>query len=366
MKRKALMLSAALLMAGCSQPTYTTYSNMSLDSGFDTYFSLQAATLKKEDFDELFTSSVNSFSHYNQLFDIYHNYDGVINLKTINDNAGVTPISVDDDMMEMLVMAREMYELSDGEFDITLGAVLKIWHEYREDGLAQLENGQLGKVPDEEELKQAKGCTGWQYVELDEENNTVYINNPCVSLDVGGIAKGYTVEKISQQLQESQVKMAIIDAGGNSKTINGKDDGSEWRIGIQNPDGSGSSLFVLTHNGTGSYVTSGDYQRYYVADDGNIYHHIIDPATLFPATYYHSVTILCESSAYADGLSTTLFTLPMDKGQEVIEQFNKAHPDFPASAIWVTDEPTDGEHSGYAEPYYVTYTADLEGKVVFK
>lgn len=171
------------------------------------------------------------FLHYNALFDVYNDYDGLNNIKTINDNAGIEPVSVDPEIIELLKTAKEFYDLSNGEFDVTMGAVLKIWHTYREEGIALNNEGQLGKVPPLAELESAKACTGWDKVEIDEIAGTVYLNQGCASLDVGGIAKGFAAGKVQQKLIEAGLVHGTVDAGGNICTINDKPGGQQWRVG---------------------------------------------------------------------------------------------------------------------------------------
>lgn len=366
--KKILMLFICLtLLCGCSQKEpdsaqLTKYEAQDFTAGFDTILTLSAYTASQEAFDEKMALATNLFSQYNDYFDIYNNYEGLNNLKTINDNAGIAPVEVAPEIIECLMKAKEFYELSNHEYDITLGAVLQIWHRYREEGILLNQSGELGNLPTAEELEAAKACTGWEYVEIDEENNTVFITNPCVSLDVGGIAKGFTAEKIAAALDD--LSAGIINAGGNVRTLYTKPDGTDWKSGIQDPNGNGS-LLILSVSGSQSIVTSGDYQRYYVASDGQLYHHIIDPQTNYPAALYRSVTVITKDSGDADALSTTLYTLSLEEGREVIRQYNEAHPDTLLSAIWIMDQDkmTEDENGFYTNEFYVTCTDDLKGKI---
>lgn len=364
-----LLLSTLLLLGGCTKKPPKTevelqkFNNMSFTAGFDTFLSLTAYSASQEDFDKLMEKAIQEFKRYNDYFDIYNLYDGINNIKTVNDNAGIAPVKVDPVLIECLLDAKEFYELSQYEFDITIGAVLKVWHNYREEAELLAEKGEYGKVPTVEELDAAKACTGWEYVEIDEEKNTVYINNPCVSLDIGGIAKGFAAEKIAQSM-ENDVYAGIVNAGGNNRTMNTKPDKSDWVSGVQNPNGDGS-LLAIPVKGSQSIVTSGDYQRYYVAEDGIIYHHIIDPKTNFPADHYRSVSIITKDSGDADALSTTLFTLSIEEGKEVLNQYNAAHPDTPASAIWIMnkDKAVEDANGFETTDFYVTSTDDLKGTI---
>ena len=381
MKTKTLISAAlaAVLLTGCaggstqstasaataSAQAQSSYANSCLDCGFDTVFSLRVYDVSQDEFNTSYQEAADLFTYYNNLFDIYNNYDGLNNLKTINDNAGIAPVKVDPVVIELLQKAKEFYDLSGGEFDITQGSLLSVWHKYREEGMTANENGSYGKVPPESELQEAATHHGWDAVEIDEENSTVYITDPDVSLDVGGIAKGFATEKIAAKLAEDGTKTSAVNAGGNVRTLGIKSDVTPWRIGIQNPSGSGS-LFVIDSNTEGSFVTSGDYERAYTADDGVTYSHIIDPKTLFPATYYHSVSIITRDSGTADCLSTTLFTMDYDEGVQLINDYKAAHPDETLEVVWIMDKdkaPDDAEYKKDVGSYTVVYTAGLDGAI---
>lgn len=359
-----------LSLTACKQKNeeeISMYNNATVNAGFDTYISISVATTSQEKFDEYFNNLISDFKYLNQLFDIYNNYDGVNNIKTINDNAGIQPVEVDPIIIEMLELSKEYYDISDGQFDITLGPVLKIWHTYREEGLLLLEQGKLGSTPNIEDLIEANKCKGWDKVEINKENSTVYLNESCASLDVGAIAKGYATEYVAEKLEKENIKVGIVDAGGNNRTINTKLDGTPWNVGIQDPTGGSGSIIVVKSEGSKSFVTSGDYQRYYVSEDGKQYHHIIDPRTLFPSNYFHSVTVITEDSGVADVLSTTLYTVDFDTGNKIIEKFKKENPTQELEVIWIMDKDIDinteykKQHSGYL----IAYTKDLQDSIVW-
>lgn len=342
MKNKCLICaSLSLLLAGCATTQKTTmedlYSNISLDAGFDTVLYYQEYNADAEASKAHFEEAVSLFSHYNELFDIYNDYEGVANIKTINDFAGISPVVVDPAIIEMLNEAKTFTEMSDEEFDVTIGSLLKVWHNYREEGQALNEEGKSGNVPSDGELEEASRFKGWDKVIIDEDASTVYITDPNVSLDVGGIAKGFATEKIAETLAEKEdIGTVVINAGGNNRTIHTKPDGSPWRVSIQNPDG-GNSFLTVSAKDSVSFVTSGDYERYYIAEDGTRYHHIIDPDTLFPADLYRSVTIITKDSGAADCLSTALFTVSVEEGKKILETY-EAETGETADAIWIMDK----------------------------
>ena len=169
-----------------------------------------------------------------------------------------------------------------------------------------------------------------------------------MSLDVGSVGKGYAVEQAAQTAEARGLTSALISVGGNLRAIGTKPDGSQWVGGVENPWNSsevytnGSSTVAAVKMSDLSLVTSGDYQRYYVVD-GVRYHHLIDPATLWPAAYFDGVSVLAPDSGVADCLTTGLFCLPLEEGKQLVESLDGVE------ALWCT---TDGEvitSSGWSE-----------------
>lgn len=377
MKKKIVMIFviSSVLFAGCSSqqpssyPTAATteaYKNTSLDAGiFDTTYAYQEAP-KTSNSATNYQNSLTELKQYSDLYDIYNNYDGLNNLKTINDNAGIQPVKVDQKIIDMLLLAKQFYDYSNGEFDITMGSVLKIWHNYREVGMSLNEKGENAPVPTQTELNAVKDETGWDKVVINEEESTVYITDRNVSLDVGGIAKGYAAEQVAKDLSNQGIGGGYVNVGRNIRLLGAKIDGSAWRIGITNPSSeTGDSLLALDVEPSDSVVTSGDYERYYIGNDGNRYAHIIDPQTLFPATYYHSVTIITDDSGVADCLSTTLYTMSIEDGKNTIAAYEKA-TNKKVSAVWIMDtDKTQNEEGKTTGNYYVVATEDLQDTLIW-
>lgn len=353
--------------AAASATGVQTYQNVSVDAGFDTVLVYQEAAASRDIFDTHFNEAVDLFKYYNNLFDIYNTYDGINNMKTINDNAGTAPVTVDQDIIDLLKEAKSFYGYSNGEFDVTMGNLLKVWHKYREDGILKNQDGEKGDVPTDAELSEAAAHKGWDAVQIDEAAKTVYITDPTISLDVGGIAKGFATEKIAQKLEAEGVVNAAINAGGNNRTLGPKADGTTWNVRIQNPTGT-DNLMVVSEYGKESFVTSGDYERYYEASDGNTYHHIIDPTTSFPATYYHSVTIVTKDSGVADCLSTTLFTMSYEDGLATVKAYQADHPDTDIDVIWMADtsKSFNAANSKTVGDLYIAWTDGLNDKITWE
>lgn len=372
---------ALSLLTGCqstdvkshaSQTTQTkeaSYSNTSLEEVFDTVYSFKEYTSDKELASAHFKASEKQLQTYTQLFDIYNTYDGINNLKTINDNAGKKAVEVDQSIIDMLQMAKQFYEYSDGEFDITIGSLLKVWHAYREDGMKLNEEGKLGKVPTKQELEKAAQYKGWDSIEINDDDNTVFIKDANVSLDVGGIAKGYATELVAQSMMQSGLECGILNVGRNIRLIDTKNK-REWKVGIASPDGDPegkyvNGLIILSLNHGDSVVTSGDYERYYKGEDGNIYPHIVDPKTMYPARYYRSVSIVTEDSGIADCLSTALFTMSIEDGKKLLQTI-KENTGEDVDAIWICEnDKTQDQKSKQVGNYSIVYTEGLEDHIIW-
>lgn len=371
--RKSILAAvlAMSVLSGCAETekpnkeSWQTMQNVTLDSGFDTVITLIEQTDEPEAFNSRFNVLCESFRYYNSLFDIYNDYEGINNLKTVNDQAGVAPVKVDPELIELLKKGQEFYELSDGAFDITMGSLLNVWHEYRTAGIALNEQGQRAPLPQEEELKQAAQHCGFDTVVIDEQAGTVFITDPDVRIDVGGIAKGFATEKTAKKLEEIGSDHTAINAGGNNRTIGSKRDGTPWNVGIQNPDGEGA-LFLVRIEGTNSFVTSGDYERFYIGEDGKRYQHIIDPSTLYPAARYRSVTVITPDSGDADCLSTALTVLSIEDGQKLLDAYRK-QSGASAEAIWILPESENvsDSHVHRMPGYNIVYTENLENYLVW-
>ena len=312
--------------------------NGTYTGAFDTVLMMTSYGIAQEEAQVVFDNLATMFQNSSNLFDIYNNYDGLFNIKTINDNAGKEAVKVDVDIINMLNLSKRLYDLSNGEFDITSGALLKVWHNYREQGLIDNNNNKLAKLPNEQELKQAQACSGWEHIHIDEEQSTVFIDDPCVSLDVGGVAKGFATEIMQTYAQENMDKGFIINAGGNSALVHSKGNGQSWSVGIADPSNPNGSLFALTIDAEQNVVTSGDYQRYFVGEDGLTYAHIIDPSTMYPPRDFRSVSIVCEDSGIADGLSTILFTSSYEEGLRILEKAKQEFGLEEIGAIWIWDD----------------------------
>ena len=313
-------LVMVLLLCGCSalhtpeQKQYTaTFLNL-----FDTVTTIVGHAESEEKFTETAQKIHDDLEVYHRLFDIYNEYDGINNLKTVNDRAGIAPVQVDRAIIDLLLDCRQYYELTGGRVNVAMGSILRLWHEARDRGISDPANAAL---PDSLLLEQAADHIRLEEVIIDEAASTVYIPDAAMSLDVGAIAKGWATQRAAENAPAGM----LISVGGNVCATGPKQGENPWGIGIQNPNG-GDYLHTI-YVTDGCVVTSGDYQRTYTVA-GEKYHHIIDPDTRMPANYWRSVSVVCDDSALADALSTALFLLPQEEGVELAQKCG-------AEVLWI-------------------------------
>lgn len=324
-KRKLLSLILIFTLSVCAcapaEPERKQYTASFLTL-FDTVTTIVGRAESEEAFQEKAQRIHDELLYYHQLFDIYNSYEGMNNLKTVNDQAGIAPVVVDRAIIDLLIDSKEYYSLTNGRVNIAMGSVLSLWHDARSDGEDDPLNAYL---PEEAKLLEASDHTSIDDIVIDFQASTVFLADPQMRLDVGAVAKGWSAQRVAESLESG----LLISVGGNVCATGPKDaEGTPWVIGIDNPDGEGYLHTVYVSQG--SVVTSGDYQRWYIVGD-TLYHHIIDPDTLYPARYWKSVTIVCEDSGLADALSTALFLLPYEEGLAVLHQCD-------AEALWMDQD----------------------------
>ncbi|MDR3255456.1 MAG: FAD:protein FMN transferase [Synergistaceae bacterium] len=325
--------------AGESSEEYRKFSSDSFDS-FDTLVTFTAFARDEAEFERYSKIVHDEMNRLHKLFDIYGDYEGIPNMKTINDMAGLAPVEIDQSVIEFLGLAIDAYDFTDGAVNVALGPVLSIWHDCREKALA--EGNDVVALPSVGELRAAAVHISPEDISIDRGRSSVFLPYGDMSLDVGAMAKGYASQRAAELAMESGLRSGIINAGGNVVVIGRPLDGrNAWNIGVHSPSEEGDlSKFidVLSLDG-GAAVTSGSDQRYFTAD-GRRYHHIINPATLFPAEGVKSVTVLHIDSTTADILSTAAFILPIHKAHELIARHG-------AEAMWVTESGRTLATKGY-------------------
>lgn len=342
-----LALSMMSLVVGCEKK----YELMShhFTGPFDTITTYMSYANNEEEFNEQCDYIEEQLNYYDQLFDKYNTYNGMNNLKTINDNAGKKAIEVDQALIDLLNLSIERNRKISSKVNIAFGSVINIWHDYREE--AESHDG-VGTVPSDEELEKANQHTSIDSIEIDEKKKTVYINDALASIDVGATAKGYAIELIKDGLIEMGVDNFLLSGGGNVASHGQRkiqkegefyldDCADKFCVGIESPqdgnyaasadDPDSENEAVLVVQGE-SIVTSGDYQRFYQDVNGVRYHHLIDPETLYPAVHFRSVSIITEDSGLADFLSSAVFLMEYEEGLKLVNSLDGVE------AIWLLED----------------------------
>lgn len=238
----------------------------------------------------------------------------------LNASAGKT-VEVSEELREVLEKIVQLSRDSDGAFDPTLGKIIRLWDI----------DGEDPHVPDQTELDALLTQTSWEKIKLDGRGAT--LENGC-TLDLGAVGKGMGCDRIADFLKEQpEVSGMILNLGGSSVMVYGqKSDGSPWKVAITDPrDTTGEYLGAVTLEDGEFLSTSGDYEKYFM-EDGKRYHHILDPETGYPVwNGLTSVTVICDSGFYADGLSTACFVLGKEKAEKLLKKYN-------AEAIFVGED----------------------------
>lgn len=226
-------------------------------------------------------------------------------LSQINARAALAPVAVDSELASLIERAGKLSALTGGAFDITYASVGYLY-DYR-----------AHQRPTDEQIEAGLGAVNWRHVVVDPKDSTVRFTRSGVRIDLGGIAKGYAVDRAIAILESHGVRHASVTAGGDSRII-GDRFGRPWIIGIRHPDDADQVIARIPMIDA-AISTSGDYERYF-DEDGERFHHIIDPHTGKSASKLRSVTIIGADATTTDGLSTSVFVMGPERGIELIER----------------------------------------------
>lgn len=239
----------------------------------------------------------------------------------LNAAAGGAPVPVHADTRAVLRAAAQVSTWTDGKFDATFGALTEVW---------KFDHDQDNRVPSAAEIAARLPRVDYRRVVVDDRAGTAAITRAGVRVHLGGIGKGYAVDKGVAILRAAGLRDFMVQAGGDLY-VAGTAGESPWRLGVQDPRGAPDDPFAVVELSDATFSTSGDYERYF-EQDGVRYHHILDPATGQPARGTRSVTIVTKAALWADGLSTGVFILGPERGMALVERL----PDV--EAVIVTAE----------------------------
>ena len=250
----------------------------------------------------------SAYKKIEELERIASNYDENSEVCRLNQQGYLDEAS--DELLEMIDLSIEYYKITDGSFDITVEPLLKLWSE--------------GLWKESEEVQAEKISEALMLVGSDKiniENRKIKFDLDEMSITLGGIAKGYIIDKAMDVIQEAGVENALINAGGDIVSIGTKGDGEMWNISLENPDNTDESIASFSFAGK-AVATSGNYYRYF--DPKKEFHHIIDPKTGFSADKCISVTVIAETCTEADTLATSIFVMGSQDGLKLIESLDNA------------------------------------------
>ncbi|MGH7908532.1 MAG: FAD:protein FMN transferase, partial [Thermodesulfobacteriota bacterium] len=250
---------------------------------------------------------LEAYSEVKRLDDIFSNYKNNSVLSRVNSFAGDGRISVPPEFIELTSRAIFFSGLTDGAFDITVGKANEIWRVSEEKNL----------MPNHDEIESAQDCIGFGKLDLYPQEKQIELKSPCLSLDFGGIGKGYALDRAVKILRLHGIKRGIVKFGGNIYAMKPSPGEDGWDVGIRHPRDEDEVLTILKVEDL-AVSTSGDYERYFEVN-GRRFSHIIDPRDGLPVEFVPSVTVIANNGTDADALSTALSVMKPDKAIKFIE-----------------------------------------------
>src|SRR3954471_2075177 len=255
-------------------------------------------------------------STFTRVFELFDRLDALMSVwrpgsdvLRINEAAGVRAVAVSAEVREALLAARQISEWTGGKFDVTFGALADVW---------KFDHDQDNQVPAADEIRVRLPLVDYRQIEMDDRTGTVFLRRTGMRIHLGGIGKGYAVQKAAEMFRAAGLGNFMIQAGGDLY-VGGEKDGRPWRLGINDPRGPSGRSFATLDLSDATFSTSGDYARSFIKD-GVRYHHLLDPATGQPARGCRSVTIVADSPLLADGLSTGVFIMGAEAGMALVER----------------------------------------------
>lgn len=272
-------------------------------------------------------------SEMSRIEDLISDWKERSQISEVNRNAGIKSVKVDREVFELTKRALYFSKITDGAFDISYAAMDRIWKF----------DGSMKQMPTPDEIKKSVAKVGYQNIELDSLNSTIFLKLSGMKIGFGSTGKGYAADKGRKLMENKGIKAGIVNASGDMTTWGVKPNGKAWNVGITNPFDEEKYLAIISLKRE-AVTTSGSYEKY-VEFNGKRYAHIINPVTGYPATGLISVTVIGPSAEQANGFSTSIMVLGKDKGLALIQK----HPAY--RCVMVTD---DGE---------IVKSANFRGKV---
>ncbi len=306
--RSGVAVCAMLIAAACSRPpapaahlVERTHDTMG------TEIKVTAWTADDARAQAAFISVFGEFDRLDAMLSVWKQGSDILRL---NAAAGDRPVPVSGETREVLRIAREVSDMTAGRFDVTFGALSGLWkfdHQDKDD-----------TIPDRREVLKRLPLINYRDVVVDDQTGTAFLKRAGMRVNLGGIGKGYAVDRAVDILRRSGLKDFMIQAGGDLY-VGGRRGDRPWRLGIRDPRGPADKSFAMLDLTDGTFSTSGDYERFFIKD-GRRYHHILDLSVGEPARGCRSVTLVTERAVIADALAKGVFILGPDEGMALIER----------------------------------------------
>jgi thiamine biosynthesis lipoprotein len=255
-----------------------------------------------------------AFARVEELDEKLSSNDTGSEIDAINQNAGVEPVEVSNDVFPLLEAAAEYSAVPNGGFDYTIGPITNLWRIGFDDA----------RVPEDNEIEAVLPLVDHEKAELNADDQTVFLTEEGMRLDLGAIAKGYIADEVIKIMRDNGVTTGIVDLGGNVVVMGDSPtrDTGGWNVGVQDPNAPRSNYVAAINLKDKSIVTSGIYERY-IEEDGERYHHLLNPETGYPFdNELASVTIISDKSVDGDGLSTLVFGFGLEAGLEYVNDLD--------------------------------------------
>lgn len=304
---RCLLAFLALACAACATPSAPSAELVERSRiAMGSQLRLAAWTADQGAAAAAFEQVFREFDRLDALLSVWRPGSDVVRM---NEAAGKTPVPVSAETLEVLAAAQRASEWTGGKFDITFGALADIW---------RFDHDQDNVVPDRRAIDARLPLVDYRAVEIDRAAGTAYIRTPGARVHLGGIGKGYAVDRAAALLRARGLANFLIQSGGDLY-VAGRNGDVPWKLGINDPGGPAGQSFATLELSDGTFSTSGDYERFFIKD-GTRYHHLIDPDLGVPAAGSRSVTIVADSAMLADVLSTGVFIMGPAGGMALIER----------------------------------------------
>jgi thiamine biosynthesis lipoprotein len=282
------------------------------DHAMGTHLAYASFTTPEIDANKLHALFDAATAEVRRLEKLMTTWDPTSEVSRINAAAGHEAVAVGPETFDVIRESVHASEISDGCFDITFETLHGLW---------KFDQDLDPHPPTAADVKARVKYLGYKHVKLDAAAHTVMLDESHVRIGLGGIAKGYAVDKAAKVLEDGGLTSFYVQAGGDLYTRGVKPDGSPWQAGIRDPRGPEGDYFAMMPVSDHAFSTAGDYERSYVVD-GKRYHHIIDPHTGYPATASRSVTIWAPTALVADEIDDAVFILGPEKGLALVESLD--------------------------------------------